>query len=142
MGAFIIILIVIVGILLSLVILVQNPKGGGLASGFTGASQIGGVQKTADFLEKSTWYLTAALFVLCLAAAKFKPGTGVGAGTGDSLGDDAIEQMIEPGTEGDVVEGAEGAEGAPAQGNPAEGAPAEGATQEATPQNLEVPGQQ
>ena len=69
MGPFIIVLIVIVCILLALVILVQNPKGGGLATGFQGASQIGGVQKTTDFLEKSTWYLAIALFVLCLVSA-------------------------------------------------------------------------
>ena len=35
--------------------------------GFTGASQIGGVQRTADFLEKSTWTLASALMVLCLS---------------------------------------------------------------------------
>lgn len=66
MGPFIVLLIVVVCILLALVILVQNPKGGGLATGFQGASQVGGVQKTADFLEKSTWYLVVVLFVLCL----------------------------------------------------------------------------
>ncbi len=76
MGTFIIILILIVCFLLAAVILVQNPKGGGLATGFQGASQIGGVQKTADFLEKSTWYLTIALFVLCLAAAAVSDGSG------------------------------------------------------------------
>ncbi len=124
MASFIIILIVIVGILLGLVILVQNPKGGGLASGFTGASNIGGVQKTADFLEKSTWYLTAALFVLCLAAAKFKPGTGNGGGN-DALGDDATEQMIEPTDEAPALE---------------EGEATDGGT-EGTPQNLPTPGQ-
>ena len=43
--------------LLALVVLAQNPKGGGLAAGFTGAQQIGGVQRTADFLEKGTWTL-------------------------------------------------------------------------------------
>lgn len=71
MGSFVIVLIVIVCVLLALVILVQNPKGGGLASGFQGATQIGGVQKTTDFLEKSTWYLTIALFVLCVWSASF-----------------------------------------------------------------------
>jgi preprotein translocase subunit SecG len=81
MGTFIIILILIVCFLLAAVILVQNPKGGGLATGFQGASQIGGVQKTADFLEKSTWYLTIALFVLCLAAAAVSDG-----GPGESDG--------------------------------------------------------
>lgn len=69
MAYFIIVLILIVSFLLAAVILVQNPKGGGLATGFQGASQIGGVQKTTDFLEKATWYLTVALFVLCMASA-------------------------------------------------------------------------
>ncbi len=69
MAYFIIVLILIVSFLLAAVILVQNPKGGGLATGFQGASQIGGVQKTTDFLEKATWYLTIALFVLCMASA-------------------------------------------------------------------------
>jgi preprotein translocase subunit SecG len=69
----IIVLIVIVGLLLALVVLMQNPKGGGLATGFQGATQIGGVQRTADFLEKATWYLAAALLVLCLLSAY---GTG------------------------------------------------------------------
>ena len=76
MGYFIIVLILIVCFLLAAVILVQNPKGGGLATGFQGASQIGGVQKTADFLEKSTWYLTIALFVLCIISASYYSSGG------------------------------------------------------------------
>lgn len=62
--SFITVLIIIVGILLGLVVLIQNPKGGGLASGFSGANQFGGVQRTNDFLDKSTWTLVIALFVL------------------------------------------------------------------------------
>lgn len=71
MGAFIIVLIVVVSVLLALIILVQNPKGGGLASGFQSTAQVGGVQRTTDFLEKATWYLGVALFVLCLVSARF-----------------------------------------------------------------------
>jgi len=63
------IIILIICELLALVVLAQNPKGGGLASGFTGAQQIGGVQRTADFLEKGTWTLAGALMVLCLVSA-------------------------------------------------------------------------
>lgn len=69
MASFIIVLTVIVAILLGLVVLVQNPKGGGLATGFQGAAQVGGVQRTADFLEKATWYLAIGMFILCLASA-------------------------------------------------------------------------
>ena len=66
MTTFLTVVILIVCFLLGAVILVQNPKGGGLANGFQGASQIGGVQRTTNFLEKATWYLAAALFVLCI----------------------------------------------------------------------------
>lgn len=62
------VLIVIAALLLGLVVLIQNPKGGGLSAGFAGSAQIGGVKRTADFLEKATWYLGVALFVLCLAS--------------------------------------------------------------------------
>lgn len=92
MGTFFIILIVIVGILLGLVILVQNPKGGGLATGFQGATQIGGVQKTTDFLEKATWYLGIALFILCLVSARFYSGTGVATQEESEYGDDNVPQ--------------------------------------------------
>ncbi|MDG1381218.1 MAG: preprotein translocase subunit SecG, partial [Flavobacteriales bacterium] len=57
MGYVLLVLILIIAILLGAVILVQNPKGTGLASGFEAAGKIGGVQRTTDFLEKSTWYL-------------------------------------------------------------------------------------
>jgi preprotein translocase subunit SecG len=71
MGYFLMAVILVVCFLLGAVILVQNPKGGGLATGFQGASQFGGVQKTSDFLVKATWTLTGALFVLCIAAGVF-----------------------------------------------------------------------
>ena len=63
------VIILIICALLALIVLAQNPKGGGLAAGFTGAQQIGGVQRTADFLEKGTWSLAGALMVLCLVSA-------------------------------------------------------------------------
>lgn len=61
-------LIVIVAFLLVVVIMVQNPKGGGLASSFGGGGnqQLGGVKKTTDFLDKSTWTLAGLLLVLIL----------------------------------------------------------------------------
>ena len=61
------ILILIVCLLLMLVVLVQNPKGGGLSSTFGGGgTQMFGVQKTTDFLDKSTWTLSAILLGLIL----------------------------------------------------------------------------
>ncbi|MBJ25567.1 MAG: preprotein translocase subunit SecG [Flavobacteriaceae bacterium] len=60
-------LIILVCFLLVLVVMVQNPKGGGLSSSFGGSSQqLGGVQKTSDFLDKSTWILATFLLVLIL----------------------------------------------------------------------------
>ncbi len=68
MGAYIIVsvLILITSILLMLVVLVQNSKGGGLASNFSGNNQYMGVRKTGDFLEKSTWTLAIILLLLSL----------------------------------------------------------------------------
>ena len=60
-------LIIFVSFLLVLVIMVQNPKGGGLSSSFGGDSQqIAGVKKTGDFLDKSTWVLASLLLILIL----------------------------------------------------------------------------
>lgn len=88
------IIILIVCGLLALVILAQNPKGGGLASGFTGASQIGGVQRTADFLEKSTWTLSGTLMVLCLASAGLQD---TGRNVVDDLDGPALQEQQDAG---------------------------------------------
>jgi preprotein translocase subunit SecG len=69
------ILIVLVCVLLVLVVLVQNPKGGGIASGIIGANQLMGVKKTSDFIEKLTWGLAITLVVLCLAASFVLPSS-------------------------------------------------------------------
>ncbi|NQT77369.1 MAG: preprotein translocase subunit SecG [Bacteroidetes bacterium] len=70
MGLYIIlsVFILIISALIILVVLVQNSKGGGLASNFSGSNQYMGVRKTADFLEKATWTLAIALLVLSLAS--------------------------------------------------------------------------
>src|ERR1035438_7979871 len=67
------ILIFIVSVLLILAVLVQNSKGGGLASGFSGGSQIMGVRKTTETIEKATWYLAIGLMVLCIATNFSRP---------------------------------------------------------------------
>ncbi|HOD10950.1 MAG TPA: preprotein translocase subunit SecG [Flavobacterium sp.] len=69
------VLITIVCFLLIIVIMVQNPKGGGLSSTFGSSSQLGGVQKTTDFLDKSTWTLAAVLIMLILASSLSFTGT-------------------------------------------------------------------
>lgn len=67
------VLIFITCILLILIVLVQNSKGGGLASNFQASNQIMGVRKTTDFLEKATWVLAGALLVLSIAGSAFIP---------------------------------------------------------------------
>ena len=70
---FIMVLIMIVCVLLAIVVLVQNSKGGGLAANFSAPNQIMGVRKTTDFLEKSTWTLAIILVVLSIAATAAIP---------------------------------------------------------------------
>lgn len=66
----VLILILITAFLLILVVLAQNPKGGGLSSQFggAGASNIIGVKKTSDLLEKLTWGFAIAIVVLSLGS--------------------------------------------------------------------------
>ncbi|MFZ0473063.1 MAG: preprotein translocase subunit SecG [Bacteroidales bacterium] len=67
------ILVLIACVLVIMVVLVQNSKGGGLAANFTSAGQSMGVRKTADFLEKSTWTLAAAIVLLSIVATASIP---------------------------------------------------------------------
>lgn len=84
---FILVLILIASVLLTLVVLVQNSKGGGLASNFAGSSQIMGVRQTADFLEKATWSLAIALMALSLIAVIAIPGEGTSSSVDTELRD-------------------------------------------------------
>jgi len=65
------ILITLVCVLLMAVVLIQNPKGGGIDSTFggSGANQMLGAAKSTDFIEKLTWGLAIALFILCIITA-------------------------------------------------------------------------
>jgi len=62
------VLIALVGFLLIATVLIQNPKGGGIDSTYGGqsATQMFGAARSTDFIEKLTWYLVIALFVLCI----------------------------------------------------------------------------
>mmetsp|Transcript_26612 Transcript_26612/g.87243 ORF Transcript_26612/g.87243 Transcript_26612/m.87243 type:complete len:119 (+) Transcript_26612:30-386(+) len=93
-----IILILIVAFLLMLVIMVQNPKGGGLSSSFGGGGnqQIGGVQKTTDFLDKSTWALATILIALILVTNFTNLGSSEE--TSKISGDDVVPQTEQPTT--------------------------------------------
>ena len=72
------ILILIASIFLILIVLVQNSKGGGLASGFSSTNQIMGVRKTTDFVEKATWTLAGTVVILSIVASAFLPSANTG----------------------------------------------------------------
>ncbi len=80
------ILVIIASIVLGLIVLVQNPKGGGLSSSFGGfGNQIMGVKQTTDVLEKGTWLFAAIVAILCIVSPAFIPKDGKGAGTNKDL---------------------------------------------------------
>lgn len=66
--------IIIVCVLLILVVLVQNSKGGGISSNFSAANQIMGARRGTDFIEKTTWTLAILLLVFSLLSAPKKAG--------------------------------------------------------------------
>ncbi len=69
------ILIVLACVILGFIILVQNPKGGGLSGNIAGFSnQFMGVKQTTDVLEKGTWIFAALIGVLCLFSTIFLKG--------------------------------------------------------------------
>ena len=81
------IVIALVCVLLMGVVLIQNPKGGGIDSTFggSGANQMLGAAKSTDFIEKLTWGLAIVLFILCIVTAILVTGQG-GAGNGIIMG--------------------------------------------------------
>ncbi|WP_207426533.1 preprotein translocase subunit SecG [Pedobacter sp. SYSU D00535] len=89
-----VILAIIVCVLLALIILIQEPKGGGLTSGFAGSNNIMGVQRTGDILEKGTWILTISLMVIVLLINVVIPKGG----TSGQSGEDLQNQINKPAT--------------------------------------------
>jgi preprotein translocase subunit SecG len=59
-----VVLVILASVLMCGIVLIQESKGGGLASSFSSSNQIMGVKKTTDFLEKATWTLAIAMVVL------------------------------------------------------------------------------
>jgi len=68
-----IIIIILASILLAFFVLIQNPKGGGLVAGFAGGTNIMGVKRTGDFLEKMTWGLIITIIVCSLGINVMRP---------------------------------------------------------------------
>ncbi len=85
-------LTIFASVLLVLVVLAQNSKGGGLSSQFGGstASNLIGVKKTGDLLEKMTWGLAISVMALVLATNFTNPGSGANT---DELLERAKEQQ-------------------------------------------------
>lgn len=74
-----VILILLACIILGFIVLVQNPKGGGLSGSIAGFSnQFMGVKQTTDVLEKGTWIFATIIALLCLFSAFFIPKAGTG----------------------------------------------------------------
>ena len=73
MYTLLVIIMVIAALLMIGIVLIQESKGGGLASQFSGYNQIGGVRKTTDFIEKATWGLAIFMVVVSVACAYFAP---------------------------------------------------------------------
>ena len=75
--------------------MVQNPKSGGLSSSFGGGGQMGGIKKTTDFLEKTTWVLGGSLIVLILLSTlSFNGSTG---------GSKLVDENVAPATEKSAI---------------------------------------
>jgi preprotein translocase subunit SecG len=73
MYTLLVIFIVIAAVLMIGIVLIQESKGGGLASNFASYNQIGGVRKTTDFIEKATWSLAAFMVIISVACAYVAP---------------------------------------------------------------------
>ncbi|MFZ9717990.1 MAG: preprotein translocase subunit SecG [Chitinophagaceae bacterium] len=90
------ILILLASVLLAFVVLVQNPKGGGLSGNIAGFStQFMGVKQTTDVLEKGTWVFAAIIGVLCLLSSLFI-SDNAGSSGGGSLDQVPTNQSAAP----------------------------------------------
>ena len=77
MFAFLTVLIILVCLFIILVVLIQNPKGGGLSGGIgSAASSVIGVQSAGDVMEKTTWGSAILLLSLCVLTAFVVPKAG------------------------------------------------------------------
>jgi preprotein translocase subunit SecG len=129
MAAVISVLIILCCLVLILAVLIQNPKGGGLATGFQGGAQVMGVRRTADFLEKATWVLAVLLFVFSVFATSYtrKSATGVTEGAASTTKDKAGDFDKKTTPTQTMPFSQPGAPGAMPPGAPPAGAPPAGA---------------
>ena len=97
-------LAIIACILLIAIVLIQNPKGGGLAANFSAANQILGVNKTTEGVEKITWILAVSLLVLSMAGPFFITRSS------DSGKESLMKNKIEEATPGSALPAPSGAQ--------------------------------
>ena len=90
MYTLLVILVVIASIVMCLIVLVQESKGGGLASGFASGNQVMGVRKTTDVIEKLTWGLAFAMVFFSVLSVYFIPSTASDASVMENI---AVEQQ-------------------------------------------------
>ncbi|MEQ9442601.1 MAG: preprotein translocase subunit SecG [Cyclobacteriaceae bacterium] len=105
MYTFIITLTIIVAVLLVLVVLAQNSKGGGLSSQFGGSgssTQMIGVKRTADFLEKATWVLAISLMILTLSSSLMIDTNAPDAGFSSPNIENAQDRIAPPSLNSDI----------------------------------------
>ncbi|MCE2840551.1 MAG: preprotein translocase subunit SecG [Bacteroidetes bacterium] len=101
MYTFITLLIVLVSVLLILLVLIQKPKGGGLAQGFSSTNQIMGVKRTSDVVERGTWILSLSLLTLALLINLWIPrGEEVEPGAATRLEEKVLEAPATPAPSG------------------------------------------
>ena len=87
------VLVLIVCVLMVLIVLVQNSKGGGLSANFQSSNQFMGVRKTTDFLEKSTWILAVVLMTFSVLGSLSIPRADEAE---RSIIEDQIDNVIDP----------------------------------------------
>ena len=97
MYTLLLVLIVLAAILMVGIVLIQESKGGGLAANFSAYNQIGGVRKTTDFIEKTTWGLAVAMVVISIVCAYVAPKPTVGRSVTDGIEAPAANPNTLPG---------------------------------------------
>ncbi|MGM9476645.1 preprotein translocase subunit SecG [Pedobacter sp. GSP4] len=114
MVTFLIILLIIVCVALGLFVLIQNPKGGGLATG-GGTSNMFGVQRTGDVLEKGSWILLAAIVILTLSITTIAKTNGGAVAVGNSSIQERLNKTPSPSPLGGNLNSTKPAATAPAK---------------------------
>ena len=100
MSTFLSILIILVCALLVLIVLIQNPKGGGIASNFMSTNSIIGAKQQVELIEQITWGFIGGLMVLCIAFTAL-----VGNGTAPEIKESIVgkSEMPMPGTSAPTI---------------------------------------